>query len=439
MVEDRTFSFGESNAFLSPRHSHARYVAMKDSWSHGDDRRDRGRVDRGVTRPRRSRSPTPRRSEIDREGQTKDRSSVKSKPISQHRDRSRELSQDRRRRHSPSPAGDSRDEVRERNRGRELLDTRGSEKSKRDTHHSSAQGKRRKSRSPSPNRSRHRKYRRDSSHSPSRFEGRPATSSRLDKKRHTPSSPPPRRRSPDRKASDIRSEGKYNHNRDFDRRGRSRSPHHDRYESSRQSLNRQHASNRYKSSRQSPAQSPKALERLTSERFKDQYRDRKKHRSPHAGRRSPNFDRYESPNRSSQTSPRATRDSREPRRSTREKEGRQARDDYHPGESDSKPGRLSPAASGANSIGVKAEKMAGRGFYGGQQGYNPNLQMQAAFPLKPQYNQGQQGDPRQYSQSPHMTPNSSFHGSPQAHSPYSAGRDNWNGQQPPQQQYSPRP
>jgi CTD kinase subunit alpha len=81
--------------------------------------------------------------------------------------------------------------------------------------------------------------------------------------------------------------------------------------------------------------------------------------------------------------------------------------------------------------------MAGRGFYGGQQGYHPNNQMQAAFPLKPQYNQGPQVDPRQYSQSPqhHMTPNS-YHGSPQAQSPYSAGRGNWGGQQ---QQYSPQP
>lgn len=80
--------------------------------------------------------------------------------------------------------------------------------------------------------------------------------------------------------------------------------------------------------------------------------------------------------------------------------------------------------------------MADRGFYGGQQGYNPNQQMQAAFPLKAQYSQPQQVDPRQYSQSPqhHMTPNS-YHNSPQAQSPYNSGRGNWGGQP---QQYSPQ-
>jgi CTD kinase subunit alpha len=80
--------------------------------------------------------------------------------------------------------------------------------------------------------------------------------------------------------------------------------------------------------------------------------------------------------------------------------------------------------------------MAGQGFYGQQQGYNPNQQMQAAFPLKTQYNQQSQVDPRQYSQSPQhqMTPHS-YHGSPQAQSPYNSGRGNWSNQP---QQYSPQ-
>ncbi|KAI9744258.1 MAG: kinase subunit of RNA polymerase II carboxy-terminal domain kinase I [Claussenomyces sp. TS43310] len=81
--------------------------------------------------------------------------------------------------------------------------------------------------------------------------------------------------------------------------------------------------------------------------------------------------------------------------------------------------------------------MSGRGSYGPHHGYHPNQQMQAAFPLKPQYNQGppQHMESRQYSQSPqHMTPNISYHNSPQAQSPYSAGRGGWE-QQP---QYSPQ-
>jgi CTD kinase subunit alpha len=92
--------------------------------------------------------------------------------------------------------------------------------------------------------------------------------------------------------------------------------------------------------------------------------------------------------------------------------------------------------SGANSIEIN---MSGRGNFGHQSGYhNPNQQMQAAFPLKPQFNQGPrpQIDTRQYSQSPqHISPTSSYHGSPQAQSPYSAGRTSWGPQQP---QFSPQ-
>jgi hypothetical protein len=65
--------------------------------------------------------------------------------------------------------------------------------------------------------------------------------------------------------------------------------------------------------------------------------------------------------------------------------------------------------------------------------------MQAAFPLKPQFNQGQQPqiDTRQFSESPQLvSPNSSYHGSPHSHSPYGSGRGgNWATQQ---QQFSPQ-
>jgi CTD kinase subunit alpha len=440
------------------QHSPARYVAMKDSWSHGDDRRDRGRVDRGVTRPRRSRSPAPRRLESDREPKARDRSPVKSRPLSQHGgDRPRERSHDRRRRHSRSPLRDFREEVRERNRGRELLDTRGSDKPKRSsTHHSPSSGKRRKSRSPSPTRSNHKKSRRGTSRSPSRLDADSISSSRPDKKRRTLSPLPPRKRSPERRSSDLRAEGKSKHRRDsgtFERRGRSPSPKHD------ESTSRRHgSSHRYESSsrhnRSPPRQSQKPRQRSPYESSKD--KPQKRGHSPYAGRRSPVIDRYEPSSRSRQQSPKAPNGPKLSRGHSPSRDGRgrpPQRDEYRPGSSkpknvgqlstasgansiDVKGARPSATASGANSIEVKSDKMAGRGFYGGQQGYNPNNQMQAAFPLKPQYNQGQQVDPRQYSQSPqhHMTPNS-YHGSPQAQSPYSAGRGNWGGQQ----QYSPQP
>ena len=98
--------------------------------------------------------------------------------------------------------------------------------------------------------------------------------------------------------------------------------------------------------------------------------------------------------------------------------------------------RRSVTPSSANGVEVNSEKMAGRGYYGSQPAFNQQQQqMQAAFPLK-QY-QSPQLDPRQYSQSPqHMTPGS-YHGSPQAQSPYSNNAGgNWG---PPQQQYSPQP
>ncbi|KAF8861268.1 Pkinase-domain-containing protein [Acephala macrosclerotiorum] len=445
-----------------PQHTPSRYVAMKDSWSHGDDRRERGRVDRGVTRTRRSRSPTSRRPDSDREPKARDRSPLKSRPA-QHTERPRDRSHERRRRRdSRSPLRDSREEVRERNRGRELLDTRGSDKPKRSTtHHSPSSAKRRKSRSPSPPRSHHKKSKRGTSRSPSRLEGSVRSASRQDKKRRTPSPTPSRRPSLERRPIDSRtenrSEGKHKHHREsgvLESRGRSSSPKHDRHYSSRQGSSRPYDDNTRHA--RSPTRQVKERARSPLEKSRGKEREQKRPRSPRSRQKSPEIDRYEPSNRSRQQSPGAPRGPKGGRGQSpnRERESRPSRDEYRPGKPKSKGGkgsfptasgansievknsRQSAAASGANSIEVKSDKMY-RGFHGGQQGYNPNNQMQAAFPLKPQYNQGQpqQNDPR-FSQSPqHLTPNS-YHGSPQAQSPYSAGRGSWGGPQySPQSQY----
>ncbi|KAH7310319.1 hypothetical protein BKA65DRAFT_165581 [Rhexocercosporidium sp. MPI-PUGE-AT-0058] len=455
-----------------------RHVEMKDSWSHGDDRRDRGRVDRGVRRspsPSRDRKfnhdrrPSPARDSRD----SKDRTPAKSRSIAQS-DRPRDRTPERRRRPSRSPVRDLRDDVRERNRGRELLDTRGPEKPKRSiTHTSPSSVKRRKSRSPSPPRG-HKKSRREVSRSPSRLEHRPRPHSKADKKRRPVSPIPPRRDSPDRRPSDIRTEGKQRNRESgaFDRRGRSSSPRRDKREPFPKS-------NNTRRERSPPRQSQKPRDRSPFNKYKDdRAREQKRERSPVekprgkeqkrersliAGRRSPSFDRSGPPNRSRQPSPRGPKFNKDQRggKSPRERGGRRgSRDDFHreehrPGKGKPKPGKpsfpaasgansievkgvrassASTAASGANSIEVKSDKMNGRGNYYGH-GYNANP-MQAAFPLKPQYNQGPPVDPRQYSQSPQhqMTPNSHYSGSPQAQSPYSAGRGNYG-----QQQFSPQP
>ncbi|KAH8649649.1 hypothetical protein BGZ60DRAFT_389636 [Tricladium varicosporioides] len=421
---------------------------MKDSWS-SDDRRERGRVDRGVTRPRRSRSPTSRRHESDREPRERDRSPAKSKLIDHHRDRQRDRSHERRRRVSRSPRRDSGEEVRERNRGRELLDTRGSEKPKRN-HHSLSSVKRRKTRSPSPSRSHHKKSRRDTSRSPSRLD---RESLRPEKKRRTLSPLPPRKRSTERRPQDTREEGRSKHHRDsegFDRRGRSPSPRRDRQDASRHHSGSHHDSHSRRN-RSPPPHHSKPREKSPYDKSRESRdRPRKREHSPLPTRRTPDIDRYEPSNRSRQQSPRPSRSSKPYRGPSPERdrgERQPPRDEYRSEQLNPKgprshttsgannievkSGRPSASALGANSIEVKSEKMAGRGYY--NQGYNPNQQMQAAFPLKPQYNQGPPVDPRQYSQSPqHMTPNS-YHGSPQAHSPYGAGRGNWG------QQYSPQP
>ena len=157
---------------------------MKDSWSHGDGRRDRGRVDRGVNRPRRSPSPAVRRSESDREAKARGRSAEKSRS-SRPKHRHRDLSDDRRRPVSRSPVSDSREEVRERNRGRELLDTRISGKPRRSDHHEHHSDKRRRSRSPSRDRTERKRSRRANSRSPARGEDS-STSARLTRRERSP-------------------------------------------------------------------------------------------------------------------------------------------------------------------------------------------------------------------------------------------------------------
>ncbi|KAM0160180.1 hypothetical protein ACHAQE_003993 [Botrytis cinerea] len=418
-------------------------LEMKDSWSPGDDRRDRGRVDRRVIerRSRRSRSPTSRRPDADRTPNTRDRSTDRSRPLQDIEKPDR--SPDRRRPSSPRPGKDTQEDVLKRNQGRELLlETRGSEIVKGNTAHSPQQLKRRKSRSPSPSRNQQKKIRRNS-RSPVRHNGA-TKGSRRDRKRRNRSTSQHRHRQSEPNRNNQREEGNPRGRRDFgknDKRGRSPGQNRDKFEKSRPSsaldyddppTNRNQSPNRFDEQEQKDGGNP-APNLIEN-------KERKRDVSPYSSRRSPEPDKYEHKNRGRRQSPRAPKGPKgNRRRSPKREKGRPSRDEYRPNTKSR--GRPTSAASGANSIEVKSDKMANRGYYGNQQGYNPNQQMQAAFPLKPQFNQvpqGSQADPRQFSQSPQhqMTPNS-YHGSPQAQSPYSSGRGNWNGSQ--QQQFSPSP
>ncbi|KAF7923160.1 uncharacterized protein EAE98_007865 [Botrytis deweyae] len=416
-------------------------LEMKDSWSPGDDRRDRGRVDRRVIerRSRRSRSPTSRRLDADRTPNTRDRSTDRSRPTQETEKPDR--SPDRRRPSSPRPSKDTQEDVVKRNQGRELLlESRGTEIVKGNTAHSPQQLKRRKSRSPSPSRNQQKKIRRNS-RSPVRHNGA-TKGSRRDRKRRNRSTSQHRHRQSEPNRNNQREEGNSRNRRDFgknDKRGRSPGQNRDKFEKSRPSsaldyddppTNRNPSPNKIFEQEQKDGGNPAPNISENKERKRDP--------SPYSSRRSPEADTYEHKNRGRRQSPRAPKGPKgNRRRSPKREKGRPSRDEYRP--NNKSRGRPTSAASGANSIEVKSDKMANRGFYGNQQGYNPNQQMQAAFPLKPQFNQvpqGPQADPRQFSQSPQhqMTPNS-YHGSPQAQSPYSSGRGNWNGSQ--QQQFSP--
>jgi len=315
---------------------------------------------------------------------------------SRSRDRSRDRIVEAQRHHqgggrtrnrSPSPARSNRDEVRKQNKGRELLDTRSFGRSS-----PSSSAKRRKSRSPSANRNQSKKSR-----------------------RRDPT-PPPRRRSPDREVSPSRARGRIT----SDRRPSSPSPRRDR---------RGRTPPRYPADLSQRGRSPnRSPNRFSNSRRSSPGRtsskERRREYSEERGRRSPPVERYEHTARSRQSPiPKAPRDSTPPAK--KKGKNRHNRDEYRPGKGSSVKSSRS-AASGANSVEIT---MNHRGNYGGHPGFNQsNHQMQAAFPLNPQYNQQTQN----YSQSPHVTPASSYHGSPpQAHSPYGAF-------QPPQhQQFSP--
>lgn len=417
-------------------------LEMKDSWSPGDDRRDRGRVDRGVIerRSRRSRSPTSRRPDTDRTPNARDRSIDRSKP-SQEFER-RDHSPDRRRQISPRPGRDLQEEVLKRNQGRELLlETRGPETAKGNIAHSPQPIKRRKSRSPSPSRNQQKKVRRNS-RSPVRHNGNTKGSSRRERKRRNRSTSQHRNRQSEHNRNNQREEGNPRNRRDFgknDKRGRSPGQNRDKFEKTRPSSSLDYddpPTNRNQSPQKPIEQEQKDGGRPVIESVEN--KEKKRELSPYSSRRSPERERYEPTNRGRRQSPRAPKGPKgNRRRSPKRDKGRHPRDEYRP--NNKSRGRPTTAASGANSIEVKSDKMANRGFFGNQQGYNQANQMQAAFPLKPQFNQvpqGPQADPRQFSQSPQhqMTPNS-YHGSPQAQSPYSSGRGNWNGSQ--QQQFSP--
>ncbi|SZF03505.1 unnamed protein product [Blumeria hordei] len=431
---------------------------MKENWSHVEDRRDRGRVDRGAPRPRSSRSPTSHRQEGDRIAKARDRSPLKSRPISQHHDAPRESSHERRRRRSRTPIRDSREVVRERNRGRELLDTRGSTNSRKSiTNRSPSSSKRRRlSRTPSPPQIHNKKSKRGLSKSPVRFEGRSEAVPRLDRRKRTISPALPRKRSPDR--SEDRFDSKPKRYREVDRRGRSPSPK-IRHNSRRETYHKREKSPKRLSSPYRA--SNKARDLSPPDKFKE--RGHRREETTISRGRSPDIDWCETSNLSRQYSPRAPRGPKSfrgghsPRRGGR---GGRSRDEFRyiekpegiSGEREhyttgpsaksiegkgSKPPSAVPA-SGANSFEIEP-KMAGRGYYGSQQDYNPHYQMQAAFPLKPQYSQRPPPmDSRQYSQSPqhHLTPGS-YHGSP-AQSPYHSNRGNWGGHTT-QHQYSPPP
>lgn len=409
---------------------------MKDSWSHSDDRRDRGRVDRGVDSGHRSRSPVARRPNSGRASNPRDRSPSRAIAPSSHRHH--EQGRERRRPRSRSPARDTGDEFRERNRGRELLDVRGSGKSRyrRDSPQSA---KRRKSRSPSVTRSHHKRSRRDRSRSPSHLPTSVHKSSRAGSPPRERS--PVRRRSPERRNLDSRGEDRHRTRRSPDlgsRRRRSVSVRRDRVDPSGRAIVPRHTSRPAKRLGTSPREVEEYPAKNRGRRTKSpHYGDR---RSGHERRpggeaesRSERFDRYEPSSRSRQQSPRTFRTVGDSRPSSPGlRESRSIRDEYRRRAS-------RPSLSSHSPVRAKSRDpdMDARGNYGGHTpSYNSNPQMQAAFPLKQHYSQNQhaQMNSRHYSASPqHMTP-ISHQGSPQAHSPY-GGRGGWNGQP---QSFSPQ-
>ncbi|KAK3402988.1 hypothetical protein B0T20DRAFT_12387 [Sordaria brevicollis] len=342
--------------------------------------------------------------------------SSRGSPRSSRRDRSREprgrdghLSPDRRHR-SPGPSRGRGDAVaNERGHHSQHLPPPPARASQRGSSRSPGSSKRRRSRTPSPGGPDSKKSRRGRS---------PRRGERDDVNQIQPSRD--RRRSPfDRRPS--RSPGHHERRRSRNRKrsGRSQSPDRSRRRKSR-SPDRvgifERASERERVRRRSP--SPRRRGR--SDRPDRPERERR-HQSRSRSRTPPHREnRHPASDAGSRRRPSPDPDSREPldhpqgsprdrRRSKSSKQGK-SRDDQ----------KFDPA-SGVNSIEVNMTARNGyRGGYGG--------------PMPPGYTETH--DVRNYSHSSgHATPNSSFHGSPPAQSPYGAGRG-WNTSQfSPQSQY----
>lgn len=414
---------------------------MKDSWSHGDDRRDRGRVDRGVTHLRRSPSPTARRRDLDRHRET-DRADdtvsrferrQRSRGHSKDRDRDRGRARDHRRLNSKSPTREKQEDIRERNRGRELLDSRSSATLKRDNHHDLSVGKRHNIGSPSRDRDQRKRSKREASSSRDRYRSNSKSlSNRVENSRRDPSQT--RNRSPrGRRTSPHTSEGNPSRFTGHEKRHLSRSPKRNR------SISR---------GRRSPARERlDARENSPSDRGRD-YRDRHHQRKSSPRRDFEGYKRARSRSRSRRRH--SSRSGREaaPVRSkvnscSTDRSSRSFKESAHKNRAisrergsraASRSDRISTSASAADKEAHKDKTadMNGPGGYGYGSGFqNPN-QIHSAFSGKPQVNTGSV-DPRHYSQSPqHLSAHSSYHGSPQ-HSPYGTGRGGY-----PQQQYSPQ-
>ncbi|WYZ38639.1 hypothetical protein EsH8_III_000553 [Colletotrichum jinshuiense] len=398
----------------SYHHNRPRHVAMRDDRRPGDERRDRGRAGREVTRSRRSPSPPSRRPrEADRLPNSKPRDPPldKPQPSARNQHRPRERSRDRPRRTSPSPSRRDKykEDSRDRSRGRGTGDSRHDSRAKHqrdrsrgpprvDGHPLSPSSKRPRSRSPERTAADRKKVRRDNS--PRRDPKDPAPL--LDAGRSSRGSPPPSRRSPTPDRREFRSNPKDRSRRS--RRSRSRSPgrgggrdrrdyspSHRRDQSPGRRRGRSPLPHRPRSPpRQSSASTRGELRPASPRRIS---RDRQRQKPPHSRASSRSLSRG---------SGRRLLQGDEPRVASR-----------------------SQPSSGANSVEVN---MSGRGNHRG--GFASHQQMPPAFSQS-------YSDPRQFSQSPQPTPNS-YNASPN-HSPYGAGRGNWGSQQfSPTHQYPPQ-
>ncbi|KAK0378669.1 hypothetical protein CLIM01_03962 [Colletotrichum limetticola] len=388
-----------------------RHVAMRDDRRSGDERRDRGRAGREVTRSRRSPSPPPRRPrESDRLPDSKPREPPpdKSQPSGRSHHRTRERSRERPRRASPSPSRRDkyREDSRDRSRGRGTGESRRESRAKhpRDRSRGAQRGdgaaspssKRLRSRSLDRSATERKKPRRDNSPRRDHREAAPG-----DAGRSARGSPRPSRRSPSPDRREYRSKPKERSRRRH--RSRTRSP-----------------------------------EREKRRDRRDRSTSRRREQSPGRRRdRSPLPHRQRSPARPPSTSTRSDRRPASPRRSSRDRQRRRlsqsrastrslSRGSGRRGQQgdESRVTFKSQPSSGANSVEVS---MSGRGNHrGGFVSQGP-----------PAFAHGQQySDPRQFSQSPQPTPNS-YNGSPNQ-SPYGAGRGNWGSQFSPTHQYPPQ-